>query len=299
MQTWRINSPDTGLRSWQNGLAAAFVRLDAESLGASDFRGKIQQAVLPGGQVSRVKATSHRVFRRKEHVAVCRKDVVFLNLQVSGRGLVEMPGFSFETSPMDLSIVPTSDVYSIAHETPFELISIALPQEALPENLGPGITRLSQSATGRELAGVLASLSKLALQLPNGAAALDQQIRGTLALVGSLSSQDAGVDAINNAILAYIARHHMQHGLAASPLAAAFGLTQRQLHALFAQTGQTIGARIETARLETACNLLNTTGLPVSNVATRSGFRDPSYFARVFRRRFGLSPRDWRARQLS
>ncbi len=299
MQTWRIHSPDTELRSWQNGLAAAFVRLDAESLGASDFRGKIEQAVLPGGQVSRVKATSHRVCRRREHVAVRRKDVVFLNLQVSGRGLVEMPGLSFETSPMDLSIVPTSDVYSIAHAAPFELISIALPQEALPDNLKPGHQRLSQSAAGRELATVLASLSKLALRLPDGAAALDQQINGTLALLGSLSSQGTEDDAISNAILAFIGRHHMKRGLSASPLAAAFGLTERQLHALFAPTGQTVGARIEHARLETTCTLLNTTSLPVSKVATRSGFRDPSYFARVFRRKFGLSPRDWRARQLS
>lgn len=299
MQTWRINSSDNELRSWQSGLAAAFVRLDAESLEASEFRGKIQQAVLPGGEVSRVKATSHRVCRRKEHVAVRRKDIVFLNLQVSGRGAVEMPGLSFETSPMDLSIIPTSDVYSIAHATPFELISIALPQDALPENLEPGHTRLSQSTTGRELAGVLASLSRLALRFPDSAAALDQQIRGTLALVGSLVSQDAGEDALGDAIITYITRHHTQHGLAASPIAAAFGLTERQLHALFAPTGQTVGARIETARLETACHLLTTTDLLVSNVAEWSGFRDASYFARVFRRKFGVSPRDWRAGQLS
>ncbi len=299
MQTWRINSPDTELRSWQNGLAAAFVRLDAESLGSSEFRGKIEQAKLPDGQVSRVKATSHRVLRRKEHVVERRRDVVFVNLQISGRGSIEMPGLSFETPPMDLCIVPTSEVYSIAHAAPFELISIALHQDALPDNLEPGVARLSRSAAGRELAGVLANLGSLALRLPGSMAALDQQIVGTLALIGSLSGEETGDDAMRNAILAHITRQHTQHGMAASQLAAVFGLTERQLHALFASSGQSVGARIETARLRTACDLLTTTTLPVSNVATRSGFRDPSYFARIFRRKFGMSPRDWRRGQLS
>ncbi|MEL6467528.1 MAG: AraC family transcriptional regulator [Pseudomonadota bacterium] len=294
MQTWRINSPDSELRSWQNGLAEAFVRLDAESLGASDFRGKIEQASLSHGQVSRVRATSHRVLRRKEHVAARRRDVVFVNLQVSGRGSINMPGLSFKAAPMDLSIVPTSDVYSIAHEAPFELISIALPQESIPENLEPGLKRLSQSAAGRELAGVLAGLSSLAMRLPDGTATLEYQIESMLALVGSIANKETGDDAMRNAILAHIARRHSQHGLSASPLAAAFGLSERQLHTLFEPTGLTIGRRIEIARLETACNLLKTTNLPVSNVALRSGFRDPSYFSRVFRRKFGVSPRDWR-----
>lgn len=297
MQTWRVNSPNDGLRSWQHGLAAAFARLDAESLGSNDFRGKIEQATLIDGQVSRVRATSHRVLRRKEHVAARRRDVVFVNLQVSGRGSVDMPGLSFDTAPMDLSIVATSDVYSIAHAAPFELISFALPQDGLPANLKPGLKRLSQSAAGRELAGVLAGLSALAMRLPDGATTLEQQIRGALALVGSISREDTGDDALREAILAHIARQHGQHGLSASPLAAAFGLSERQLHLLFEPTGQSIGARIEVARLETACTLLRTTRLPVSTIATQSGFRDPSYFARVFRRKFGVSPRDWRAGQ--
>ena len=208
-----ILSFDRGKMDWPK----AFVRLDAERLGASNFRGKIEQTSLPNGQISRVRATSHRVLRRKEHVASRRKDIVFVNLQISGRGSVEIPGLSFETAPMDLSIVPTSDVYSIAHAAPFELISIALPQEKLPGNLQPGVTHLSQSATGRELAGVLEGLSSLAMRLPSGIPTLDQQIRGALALVGSFSNEDTSDEAMRSAILSYIARQHAQHGLSASP----------------------------------------------------------------------------------
>ena len=37
------------------------------------------------------------------------------------------------------------------------------------------------------------------------------------------------------------------------------------------------------------------TGFSIAEIAYRSGFLDPGYFARQFRKRFGISPREWRA----
>ena len=36
-------------------------------------------------------------------------------------------------------------------------------------------------------------------------------------------------------------------------------------------------------------------GLPVAEIAFRAGFLDAGYFARLFRKRFGITPREWRA----
>ena len=36
-------------------------------------------------------------------------------------------------------------------------------------------------------------------------------------------------------------------------------------------------------------------GLPVAEIAFRCGFLDAGYFARLFRKRFGITPREWRA----
>ncbi|WP_299988891.1 AraC family transcriptional regulator [uncultured Ruegeria sp.] len=185
------------------------------------------------------------------------------------------------------------------HTAPFELISIAIPQDALPATLDPGILRLSQSAAGRELANVLAGLGALALQLPAANDALNAQILSTLSLVTQVSAEETDGIALLEAIQAHIARCHMQSELSAAPLAASFGITERKIHALFEETGQTVGARIEAARLATAQTLLETTDLQISAIAARSGFRDPSYFARVFRRKHGVSPGAWCAAQLS
>jgi len=50
-------------------------------------------------------------------------------------------------------------------------------------------------------------------------------------------------------------------------------------------------------RLESAVALLNSTSLPISEVAMRCGFSTSCYFIRIFRRHFGVTPKDYRRRE--
>jgi transcriptional regulator GlxA family with amidase domain len=47
-------------------------------------------------------------------------------------------------------------------------------------------------------------------------------------------------------------------------------------------------------RVQHACRLLDTTKLPVGEIAERVGYRDPYYFTRCFRRVMGCAPRRYR-----
>jgi AraC family transcriptional regulator, transcriptional activator of pobA len=60
------------------------------------------------------------------------------------------------------------------------------------------------------------------------------------------------------------------------------------------RTGRTVQEWIAERRMTEARRLLTETDLPVAVVARRVGMQDPGYFARVFRRDTGSSPRDWR-----
>ncbi|MFH9419749.1 AraC family transcriptional regulator [Streptomyces sp. NPDC017529] len=59
-------------------------------------------------------------------------------------------------------------------------------------------------------------------------------------------------------------------------------------------TGRTPGALIRHAQTVEAKRLLSGTQLTVAQVARRTGFADPAYFCRFFRRETGLSPGDFR-----
>lgn len=59
--------------------------------------------------------------------------------------------------------------------------------------------------------------------------------------------------------------------------------------------GMGVVEQIAEYRIDRARDLLGSTLLPVSTVASQVGYADPKYFARVFKRRTGLTPTQYRA----
>ncbi|HEV3173640.1 MAG TPA: AraC family transcriptional regulator [Actinocrinis sp.] len=78
-------------------------------------------------------------------------------------------------------------------------------------------------------------------------------------------------------------------------VAKSVGMTPGHLTTLVRRrTGGTLGDWITERRMAQARRLLTETDLPVNEIARRVGLPDPGYFARVFRRGNGTTPRAWR-----
>ncbi|POR02063.1 hypothetical protein AU468_07365 [Alkalispirochaeta sphaeroplastigenens] len=76
------------------------------------------------------------------------------------------------------------------------------------------------------------------------------------------------------------------------------GLSRSHFHALFKrETGQTFVEYLSALRCTRAAELLVTTEKTVLQIATESGFNNLSHFHHVFRRRYGMSPGQYRQRQ--
>lgn len=80
-------------------------------------------------------------------------------------------------------------------------------------------------------------------------------------------------------------------------LARSMGVSARYVQMLFAELGTTPRAFIQNRRLELAARRLEREGgdVTVTDVAYDVGFNDLSSFCRAFRRRFEMSPRNYRA----
>lgn len=98
--------------------------------------------------------------------------------------------------------------------------------------------------------------------------------------------------------VASILRRNPAARLSVKALAHAAGLTPNYFSALFcAHTGRPFLEFLTEARMTRARELLGHPALRVKEIARRSGFDDPSYFARRFRQATGMTPEQWRRAQ--
>jgi len=104
-------------------------------------------------------------------------------------------------------------------------------------------------------------------------------------------------DRRRRAVLELIEAHLCDPALDTRRIADRLGVSSRYVQLLFAELATTPSAYIQRRRLERAAGRLDGPGgdMTITQVAFDVGFNDLSGFCRAFRRRFGMSPSDYRA----
>jgi AraC-like DNA-binding protein len=100
-------------------------------------------------------------------------------------------------------------------------------------------------------------------------------------------------------VLARMAAGFFDPGFSLRVVANELGLSERYIQDLLQETGTPFTARLLELRLQHARKMLSDARhdlLKISEIATACGFNEVPYFNRCFRRRFGMSPSDYRWR---
>ena len=104
----------------------------------------------------------------------------------------------------------------------------------------------------------------------------------------------APASALLKRALRYISRNATR-GISSRDVAKALGVSQSLLTLRFREfAGTTVMEALINARIEQAKRLLSTTKRPIHEITVAAGFRNPNYMKGVFRRRVGMSMREWR-----
>ena len=91
-----------------------------------------------------------------------------------------------------------------------------------------------------------------------------------------------------------IIQHEYGEDLAIEALARRVLASRRQLQRVFTDAGTTVRAELRAVRMQRAAQLLVDSSLPVREVASVVGYRQPAHFADAFRRRYGVTPSQYR-----
>jgi two-component system response regulator YesN len=95
---------------------------------------------------------------------------------------------------------------------------------------------------------------------------------------------------------AYIDIHYIDPDLQMNKVARRFNLSSSHFSTIFRQSiGETFQDYVSKNRINRAKELLRTTSLKCSEIAYQCGYNDPHYFSFVFKKKTGLTPRQFRS----
>lgn len=310
--TTDVVAPRQRVAFWQEMVSQTFVQAHCDSSVGEAFRATISTETFDRTEISRIDAGPQRIHRRAVDIARTCKPRFYLCYHASGHARYRERHAENLLGPGDMILLDNCEPYSAEYEDSVTSLVLHVPHDVLRDRF-----RVPERARGRKL-GRSSGLSRVAGDFLQSclaqAASLSPGQRPLLAdmalnLFSSVLAEEMGerpdVGTHQAVLLArikqYVGAHLREPGLDLEQVAAAAGVSTRQISRLFQLDGLSFGRyllrrRSEHCRLALANPALQ--GLRISQIALDSGFNNFAHFSRVFRDYAGCSPSEYRARIL-
>ena len=274
-----------------------------------DFSGRINTYSLGPMSLSILAANPHRVGRAKHRIARANNDYFLVIFQKEGSALFKQYGNESLLGKGDFVLYEPRMPYAMTLCERFEHVTLRLPRDAmsgLKDELSHVIGKPVRAHTlGGELVGqLIGSIVGRIKRLPLDATfayadsvvelifrAIANEVAGT-----SRRNRSGRVDTLARA-KQYIRHKLDRDDLNLTAIARAVGVSPRHVNRLFQAEGSSTGQWIKRMRLERCAVALvdsESIATPVSQIAFNAGFSDISHFCKDFKRRYGLTPRQYR-----
>ncbi|GGD46439.1 helix-turn-helix domain-containing protein [Erythrobacter arachoides] len=216
-----------------------------------------------------------------------------------------MGGRRFDLRPGQVAMLENTWYYQFDVATPHECIVVMMPQTWLEKHLPDPLALLSQpidvsAGWGAPLGALLETIADGLDRAPLPRPLIAEQLGSLLALATGFhepaeTTRHRGQ--LARRILRRIEGDYTDPDLSPERVAADCGISKRYLQTLLAGSGTSFVQELNAMRLDRASDLLidpRARSLSVADIAYRTGFLDPGYFTRLFRKRFGMTPSQWR-----
>lgn len=297
--------------AWRAALADVFGPFEVEPSPRGRFGGHVRcfrRAQLQFNEISYCWQTGERT---AANIARLREEHYLLTRPVRGPLRVERNGCEYVLTPGHLYLFDQSQPFRYVSETGYQAYSVSLPAAALrlrEPKIGPiyKVPLADDSPRGQLLRHYVDTLAAGARAWSDvEAVELSERLFDLVALLmvredkSYASENDTAIKAAHRErAIAYIKSHLADCALDPQCIAAATGLSPSYLHQVFAAGALSVEEFIYAQRLEKCRELLadpSQRRKSIAQLAYQVGFRHPSHFSRLFKARYGVSPREFRA----
>lgn len=310
-QSWtsRGLSPVEALGHWQRWVSSTLAPNEIEIADSDAFSAHWESQPVGPLQLLTFEASPQRVVHRGVDRAGAGDRTFQLVYSRQGTFETRVRGARFAVNPGEFVLLDNAEPYEMQMESAHAAIDLLMPSSWLERHIPDHLHFLGRSVSascrwGLPLGSLLTTMSTELSEAPAPRGLLADQVSSLLSL--ALSELPVPTSRhrckIARRIQQSVADRHAEAELTPADVATALGISKRYLHALLAEQGATFVSTLNGVRLDRAAEMLadpRLRGLQIAEIAWRCGYFDANYCARLFGRRFGMSPRAWRARHLS
>ena len=291
---------------WRDKISPAYMPVDI----VPNFRssnqprvGALTAGALGSLQISEARGSAVDVHRTPATIRRGDPGLVKVVMLVRGRGLIALRERQAMLAPGDFIVYDTSEPFRLRLENDYTLFVMMFPHQAIkiPANRISAITAVPIRADHGVGALVSPFLNGLRQGLSTGSLHANPRLEeAAIDLVcASLTDNASYINGAPGATIlasakSFIDTHHADPALNLSMVAAAHHISTRYLQKLFAALGVTVTGWIKERRLERCRHDLEDPSLlrdSIGTICARHGYIDSAHFSRLFKHRYGLSPR--------
>ncbi|MFF5635765.1 helix-turn-helix domain-containing protein [Streptomyces sp. NPDC012825] len=267
--------------------------------------GQVQVSVVEGGPCEWI-GTGRPAGRPAEpYVRVCRP--------LSGEVRVFQDGRESVASGTRIVCYDSSRPYRIVIPGPFRMVTLLLPHRLIglttkEAELITAKAWYGSQGLGALMSDLLVGLERYGEEVETSIDLLGGSVAGLAAALFAerirsvASDPDVGRNALMITIQAHIRARLADPDLSPMSVARFHKVSLRYLQKIFHERGTSPARWIRDERLARCRSELNDPGLDhlsIALIGERSGFHEASHFSRLFRDRYGVSPREYRKRRES
>jgi AraC-like DNA-binding protein len=303
------SAPNRRLAIWQDIVCDTFVGLDCRSDMQEAFWGSVSQSMIGPVSCTRVDSCAQQVLRTPSRIARTSEDFVLVTLATSGVNGVFQDGREAVVSAGQFVIYDTTRPYELRFDDSFSQTIFQMPRKLLQQRVGSFDTLTATTfSSDRPLEGLayefLLGMSKAIDRVdPATATRLLDQALDLVAMAFADRIREHSPDqsfhrsALLYRLKSYILTHLRDSELSMPRAAAAIGISPRYASDLMAAEQISFRSYVQAQRLDRCRRDLSDPAQMarhVSEIAFAWGFNDLAHFSRIFKQRFGASPREWR-----
>ncbi|WP_347110898.1 AraC family transcriptional regulator [Paenarthrobacter sp. S56] len=282
---------------WEEHNARALVGLQARTLTGAALEATELNLTLPRLQLAGVSGSPHVVERSARDIDEHPADAVVAYFTLKGEGFFYHRDGCEILQPGQAILYDADQPFMRGFSHGLKELALKVPRRTLNELTGrsglkrPKVFGFRGPGAGAAHAGALTAA--LSAGLSGRTVDWDGLETTALGLLTELLGAGSGPAGHLAAAQAFITARSADPQLSAGRIAAAVGVSERQLSRIFAAAGTSVPRAILDARLQSARKQLlspASVGVPLGTLALQQGFASQAHFSRSYKEKFGSPP---------